>query len=157
MKTTQIPLLIATALFCAGASAILTWRFYASFIPISASASVTLWLMAGLCGVLAWRVRAHLDKGRIGLDRSQLNPITVAQWLVIGKASAWTGSVVGGAYLGMSVYVVPRSGTLVAAADDLPGVLLSLFGGIAMAVAGVILERSCEVPPPSDGEPAAAA
>ncbi|MCK7643363.1 DUF3180 domain-containing protein [Corynebacterium sp. CCM 8835] len=157
MRATQIPLLVATALFCAGAAAILTWRFYVNFIPISVTASATLWLMAGLCGVLAWRVRVHLDKGRIGLDRSQLNPITVAQWLVIGKASAWTGSVVGGAYLGMSVYVVPRSGTLVAASDDLPGVLVSFLGGLAMAVAGVILERSCEVPPPSDGEPAAVA
>ncbi|MCX7445422.1 DUF3180 domain-containing protein [Corynebacterium sp. P7003] len=157
MRTTPIPLLVITTLFAAGVAAILTWRFYASFIPISVTASVTPWLMAGLCGVLARRVRVHLDKGRIGLDRSQLNPITVAQWLVIGKASAWTGSVVGGVYLGIAAYVVPRAGTLSAAADDLPGVVLSLLGGAAMAVAGVILERSCEVPPPSDAEPAAVA
>ncbi|MEZ2122741.1 MULTISPECIES: DUF3180 domain-containing protein [unclassified Corynebacterium] len=156
MKTTPIPLLVLTALFCAGVSGILTWRFYAMLIPISVTASATLWIMAGLCGVLAWRVRTYLEKGRIGLDRSQLNPITVAQWLVIGKASAWTGSVVGGAYLGMASYVIPRSGMLTAAADDLPGVLLSLLGGVAMATAGAVLERSCEAPPPPDGEPAGA-
>ena len=51
-------------------------------------------------------------------------------------------------------FVVPRSGELVAASDDLPGVLASLSGAVALCVAGVVLERHCVAPPPPDGETA---
>ena len=71
---------------------------------------------------------------------------------MIGKASAWTGAIIGGAYVGIGSYIVPRAGDLIAAGDDLPGVLASAFGGIALAVAGVYLERHCETPPPAEGE-----
>ena len=88
------------------------------------------------------------------MDRSQINPVTAAQWLVVGKASAWTGAIVSGVYAGIASFVVPRSGELVAASDDLPGVLASLSGAVALCVAGVVLERHCVAPPPPDGETA---
>src|SRR5699024_6551955 len=106
-----------------------------------------------LCAGLAWKV--HKAKGEdahgIGLDRSQINPMTIARFMLVGKASAWTGTIVGAAYLGMALYVVPMAGQIAAAADDVTGVVSSVLGGLAMAVAGVILERHCEVPPPTDG------
>lgn len=153
MGRTSISGLIAAGGFAAAVLAIITWTFYGSMIAIPVTVSVTLWVMAIVCVVLAWKVRERLEDGRIGQDRSQLNPVTAAQFLVIGKASAWTGAVVGGAYIGIGSYVIPRVDELIAAGDDLPGVLASALGGIALSVAGLYLERHCETPPPADGEP----
>lgn len=152
MQRTSIPALIAAGGVTAALAAILTWRFYGSMMTIPVTVSVTLWVMAAVCVFLALRVRDRRENGGIGQDRSQLSPVTAAQYLVIGKASAWTGAIIGGAYVGMASYIVPRAGDLIAAADDLPGVLASALGGIALAVAGVFLERHCETPPPADGE-----
>lgn len=152
MKRTLISALVGVALFVAAAAAILTTRFYGSMLAIPATVSISLWAMALVCVLLTLKVRgAKEDEHGIGLDNSQLNPMTIAQFLLVGKASAWTGAIVGGAYAGMAVYVVPRAGELVAAAGDLAGVVASTLGGAAMCVAGVVLERHCEVPPPTDG------
>lgn len=152
MTRTSISALVGVALFVAAAAAILTTRFYGSMLAIPATVSISLWAMAVVCGVLTLKVRgAKDDEHGIGLDNSQLNPMTIAQFLLVGKASAWTGAIVGGAYAGMAVYVVPRAGELVAASGDLAGVVSSALGGVAMCVAGVVLERHCEVPPPTDG------
>ncbi len=152
MKRTSISALVGVALFVAAAAAILTTRFYGSMLAIPATVSISLWAMALVCVLLTLKVRgAKEDEHGIGLDNSQLNPMTIAQFLLVGKASAWTGAIVGGAYAGMAVYVVPRAGELVAAAGDLAGVVASTLGGAAMCVAGVVLERHCEVPPPTDG------
>ena len=152
MTRTSIGALIGTALFVAAAAAILTTRFYGSMLAIPATVSISLWAMALVCVLLTLKVRgAKEDEHGIGLDNSQLNPMTIAQFLLVGKASAWTGAIVGGAYVGMAVYVVPRAGELVAAAGDLVGVVTSALGGAAMCVSGVVLERHCEVPPPTDG------
>ena len=154
MKRTSIRALVATGLFVGATSSILTWGFYGYMPPVGVSVSVTLWLMSVVCAVMAWRMRSGMEKGGIGMDRSQINPVTAAQWLVVGKASAWTGAIVSGVYAGIASFVVPRSGELVAASDDLPGVLASLSGALALCVAGLVLERHCVAPPPPDGETA---
>ncbi|GAB2510369.1 hypothetical protein CATRI_11555 [Corynebacterium atrinae] len=152
MTRTPIIGLVAAGGFSAAVVAILTWGFYGSMMAIPVTVSVTLWALTALCVFLAWKVRSRLDEGRIGQDRSQLNPVMAAQFLVLAKASAWTGAIIGGGYVGMASYILPRIGELVAAAEDLPGVLASALGGIALSAAGLYLERHCETPPPSDGE-----
>lgn len=152
MQRTPITGLIAAGGFTAAVAAILTWRFYGSMMTVPVTVSVFLWVMAAVCVYLAWKVRDRVAGGRIGQDRSQLNPLTAALFLVIGKASAWTGAIMGGAYVGIGSFIVPRLGELVAASDDLPGVAASAAGGIVLAAAGVYLERHCETPPPAEGE-----
>lgn len=152
MTRTSIPGLLGVAAFVAIAAAILTTRFYGDMLAIPATVSLTLWAMAVMCGLLAVKVRRAKedDAHGIGLDRSQLNPMTVAQFMLVGKASAWTGALVGGAYLGVGVYVVAHLATLAAASEDIVGVIASALGGTAMSAAGVFLERSCETPPGGD-------
>ncbi|WP_151583269.1 DUF3180 domain-containing protein [Corynebacterium megadyptis] len=154
MKRTRISLLLAAGGFTALAGAILTWGRNGSLVTVSATASVTLWAMALICVVLGRRVRENVDHSNIGMDRSQLNPTTAALWLVVAKASAWTGAIVGGWYVGMATFVVPKAATLTAAQNDLPGVVTSAAAGVALAAAGIYLERGCSVPPSADGEPA---
>lgn len=154
MKLTPIPGLVAAGVFVALAAGILTWGFYGSLPSVPIVVSVTLWVMAVVCWYLAQKVKSRLKDGYIGMDRSQLNPVTASQFLIIGKASAWTGAIVGGGYVGMATYVLPNAGMLAAAAADVPGVLAAALGGIAMSAAGVYLERNCHVPPPTDAAPA---
>lgn len=152
MKRTSLAALIGIGVFMAAATAILTTRFYGSMMSIPVTVSATLWLMVAVCLGLTWKVDKATDEDYgIGLDNSQLNPLTIAQFMLVGKASAWTGAIVGGLYAGVAVYVIPNAGTLVAASDDLVGVLASAVGGVAMSAAGLRLERHCETPPPPDG------
>lgn len=153
MKRTSIPALVGTGGFSTLASVILVWGFYGRMTGVPVTVSITLWAMTAVCWYLGQKMKSRLADGRIGQDRSQLNPVTASQFLVLGKASAWTGAIVGGAYLGMAIHVLPRAAELTAAADDVPGVLASTTGGIALTIAGLYLERNCHVPPPTDGEP----
>lgn len=151
MNLTDIRALIATGGFFAAAAAILTWRFYGAIGGFSAAASVTLWAIAALCGYLGCRVRRAMKDDNIGQDRSQLNPVTAAQWLVIGKTSAWTGGIVGGAYVGVLIVLLFNL-HLASAVEDLPGVIVSTLGGLAASAAGLYLERGCHIPPASSAE-----
>ena len=87
----------------------------------------------------------------IGQDRSQLNPVTAAQWLVVGKTSAWAGAIVGGAYIGILVVLLFHL-YLASAVEDLPSVIVSTLGGVCACVAGLYLERGCHIPPASSAE-----
>lgn len=156
MTKTSIAGLVGTAVFMALAAVILTSRFYGMMQSIPPTVSVTLWLMTVICGVLAWKVynAKKEDSYGIGLDNSQLNPMTITQFMLVGKASAWTGAIVGGAYVGIAAYVIANASHLIAAQEDLVGVISSALGGAALSVAGVVLERHCQVPPTSDGSQA---
>lgn len=143
MKQTSILGLLGVFLFCALASFILVMRFYGVMPSVPLGVAICLWGMAVLCVLLAVRVRARIKDDQIGQDRSQLNPVTAAQFLVIGKASAWTGAIFGGGYVGLGIFVL----TSHISAQDLPIVIASALGGVAMSVAGYWLEKSCTVPP----------
>ena len=133
---------------------ILVRRFYGAWQTVSPVWSLPLWGFALLCVFLTVMVRRRREEGRVGLDRSQMNPMMVANFMVVGKAAAWAGAIIGGWFLGVAVWVIPRVNVLAAAEADLPGVIAGTLGGVALAVAGVVLERSCEVSPPTEGEPA---
>ncbi|AIT61849.1 DUF3180 domain-containing protein [Corynebacterium doosanense] len=148
MNRTSLGALAGTFVFLAAAFGILTWRFYGSFPPIPAAGAVTVWLLVAVVVVLILLVR----RADIGLDRTQLDPITVARMMIVGKASAWTGAVLGGLYSGVATYVIPQAGILAAAQDEAPVVLAAALGSLALSVAGVVLERHCEAPPPLDGQ-----
>ncbi|MDY6050459.1 MAG: DUF3180 domain-containing protein [Corynebacterium sp.] len=152
MKLTSIPALIATSLFLAACSGIIVWRWYGEMNGFSASASVTVWVIALVCFLLARKLRAARADNMIGQDRSQISPVTAANWLVIGKASAWMGAIVGGAYLGILVFLLTQLSQLEAAVADLPGVIACLVGSILAAAAGIYLERSAHIDPPAHGD-----
>lgn len=154
MNRTPITGLLGAAVFSAAASLILVRRFYGALGSLDLLLPTSLWALALVCGYFAYMVKKRREEGSVGLDRSQLNPLTVANLLVFGKACAWGGAVCGGVYAGALGYVAPRLGMLAAAANDFPALLAGALGGLACAAAGVVLERACEVEPPADGEAA---
>lgn len=152
MKRTSIAAVSLTALVAAAAMWIITRYFYSSMINVPASVPMLEFLLAAVLLWAAIRVGQRVEKHQIGQDRSQLNPVTAAKLLAVGKAGAWAGAIFGGAYAGRALYVVPKMSELVAAQEDVPLVLASAAGGLAMSVAGLWLERACSVPPPPNGE-----
>lgn len=152
MKRTPIDGLIFAAGFCAAAALILVRRFYGALESLNMVVPLSLWAIAAVAGWLAWVVKKRREDGQVGLDRTQLNPMMAANFMVFGKACAWAGAVCGGFYLGALVYVVPKLGVLAAASADLPPLVAGALGGVVLSVAGLVLEKMCEVSPPGDGE-----
>ncbi|ALC06785.1 hypothetical protein CDES_12175 [Corynebacterium deserti GIMN1.010] len=152
MQKTSPGWLVATGGFFAAVAAILTWRFYGSMTAIPITVSISFWLLAVICWIAGVKIQGRVEEGLIGQDRSQMNPVTIAFLAMLGRASAWGGAIFAGVYLGIGSYVVPRAGELSAASADLPGVIACALGALALAFAGLYLEKSCEAPPPQSGE-----
>lgn len=113
------------------------------------------WIMAPvlvvLSAVVIWMalaVRAY-QRGR----RPSLDPLRAARTVALAKAAALTGALLVGLYGGQLLLTLgdlhiesQQSRALSAGAATLCAIVLS--------VAGVVAERFCQLPPPSDGTPA---
>lgn len=152
MKRTPYEGLIAVAGFFAAAAVILVRRFYGLLESLDMVVPLSLWVMAAIAGWLAWVVRKRRQEGKVGLDRSQLNPMQAANFMVFGKACAWAGAVSGGVYTGTLSYVLTKLKVLAAAPGDVPPLVAGSLGGLALCVAGIVLEKMCEVSPPNEGQ-----
>ncbi|WQD13515.1 MAG: DUF3180 domain-containing protein [Lawsonella clevelandensis] len=65
----------------------------------------------------------------------------------MGRSSAFAGAIFFGVGVGSGIYVWPRVHILAAAQADSPGVIVFTVAGFLLAVAGLALERACQVPP----------
>ena len=75
MTRTPITGLVGAALFTAAAALILVRRFYAALESLSLVVPLSLWIVAAVCAYFAYMVRKRREEGKVGLDRSQLNPM----------------------------------------------------------------------------------
>lgn len=141
----------AAAAFFAACTYMLMLRFYGALVPVPAAVPVTLLGMAALCVGFALHIRRSVAQRRVGLDRTQLNPLRAAGYLAFAKASEWMAAIMGGTYLGMAGYVLPRAGRLSAAAADAPVVVAAVIASVALAAAARWLERNCMTPPNAVG------
>ncbi len=151
MKQVSLSALAMAALIAAAIVWVTALGFYGIFPPVKPYSSVILWLAAVICGVQGLLMRKKLEDNEVGLDRTQVNPMTIAFNAMLGQAVAWIGAILGGAYAGLVLFSLVNGAHLSAAQDDLPGVLIGAIGGGLAAAAGVWLERNCIVPP-SDGD-----
>nr|WP_275588434.1 DUF3180 domain-containing protein [Microlunatus panaciterrae] len=110
------------------------------------SAPIALLLAAGLVGILAYGTHQ-----RIQVRRSFVEPHRAVSMLVLGKTAALAGALVAGGYLAFGLMFVgrweadiPRERVIRSA--------VSVVSGIAMTVAGLLLERACKVPKSEDDE-----
>lgn len=116
--------------------------------------AVVFGVLAAACVAAGLRIKRSKHGHGIGQDLSQLSPVFVANWLVVGQASAWTGAISVGAYAGIGSFVLVHAGELMAAQEDVAPTLLCLVSAAALAGAGLFLEKVCTVDPPLDGEAA---
>jgi hypothetical protein len=95
-------------------------------------------------------VEALATKKRIDRKRgaSPVQPLVVARFAVLAKASALAGALFGGLYLGMTGWLLTQRGVLSQVDDNLPQAVLGTAGSILFVAAALWLERSCRIPPP---------
>jgi hypothetical protein len=104
------------------------------------SAPIGLVVFAALVGVLAWSTHQRLQ-----VRRERMEPQRAVAFLVLGKASALAGAAVAGGYLGFALMFLAR----IDAASPRDRVIRSavaVVAGVALAIAGLRLERACKVP-----------
>ena len=142
----------ALVLACLGAGTV-GWLVWRTVIGQGGSPPQVPWTVAAvlavLAGIVLWlgfAVRAY-QRGK----RPDLDPIRAARTAVLAKAACYSGALLAGWYGAQSLVLVGdlaneplRSGALSAGAATL--------AAVALAVVGVVVERFCRLPPPSDGE-----
>jgi len=119
-------------------------------VPRSAPGAMLLLAAIVLAVALALRGRLRDVRERRPGARP-VDPMLAARAVVLAKASALGGALVGGLYAGYAAYLV---GDLVSAARRGLAVrsALCVVGGVLLVAAGLLLERVCRIPP-EDGGP----
>jgi uncharacterized protein DUF3180 len=110
------------------------------------TAPVGLFLIAALVGVIAYSTHQ-----RIHVRRQRIEPQRAVAFLVLGKASALAGALVAGGYLTYALMFITRLDA-VAPRDRVIKSAVAAVAGVALAVAGLLLERACRVPKSDDEE-----
>lgn len=144
MRPTRIGTLVAL-LVCAAA---VSWAVLqvsldrgASLPPLTWAAPAGVVLLAVVVLVTALGLRARLQQ-----PEKRPHPLSMARMAVLGKASAHVGPLVGGLYAGYLLVLLPDLdvGTR---RDRAVLCVVALVASVALSVAGLLLERSCRVPP----------
>lgn len=134
------------------AFAIAFWfiRKYFGEIPnVTWLPGLTLAALAVIEVIAARTTRARVERRpRAG----PLNPLLVARFAVLAKASSLAGSIFAGAYAGVAAWALSEQDRLTAAAQNVAPSIAGVVGGVALVVAALLLERACRVPEPPEDE-----
>jgi hypothetical protein len=153
MRPTSGSTLVVAGLVMAALSWLAISRFYGDFPTIPMLPGLTLLALAALEFAAAVNTKSRIDR-RPGTER--VDPLLVARYLVLAKASALAAALFTGLYAGLAVWLVTEQGRLARAEEDLTPAVVGLVGGAALVAAALALERACRVPePPPSSDPAA--
>ncbi|GAA3609033.1 DUF3180 domain-containing protein [Microlunatus ginsengisoli] len=142
--TTTPPLALATAALtgagCGWLIVVIANSF--GFVPprVPWTAPIALLLSAALVGALAFTTHQ-----RIQVRHERVDPQRAVTFLVLGKASALAGALVAGGYLTYGLMFVTRM-SADAPRERVIRSAVAVLAGIALCVAGLLLERACKVP-----------
>ncbi|MFI9642845.1 DUF3180 domain-containing protein [Micromonospora sp. NPDC051925] len=142
MGPTRFSTLLVAALAAAAVAWLLISGFYYSGIPrLPWLPVVTLAALAVLEAYAAVNTRSRIERKP---GREPVNPLLVARFVVLAKASALAGAIFFGFYAGLTgwLFVEPTN----AAIEDRPAAGAGTLASFALIAAALWLERSCRVP-----------
>jgi hypothetical protein len=141
----------ATLVVAALATAALAWigisAFWGEMDTLPWLPPLTLLGLAIVEAVTAQNTKNRIDRKP---GAGPIEPLLIAKYAVLGKASALAGALFGGLFLGTTSWLLVVRGEKVRADDDLPQSFLGLVGAGALVAAALLLERACRVPPSPD-------
>ncbi len=141
----------ATLVVAGLAAAALAWLLISSFYqhvpPLPWLPTVTLAGLAVLEGYAALNTRARIDRKP---GRDPVDPLAVARFVVLAKASALAAAIFAGFYAGLDVWLIVERTR--AAVKDIPAATAGLVAALALVAAALWLERSCRVPERPDSD-----
>jgi Protein of unknown function (DUF3180) len=95
-----------------------------------------------------WAVRSYQKGRRPGLD-----PLRAARTFVLAKAGALTGALLTGRYLAQ-ILILLGDLDIEAQRDKAIAAAVAALCAVILTVVGLVVEKFCELPPPSDGDEA---
>jgi hypothetical protein len=141
----------ATLVVAGLAAAAVAWWLISSFyndIPsLPWLPTVTLAALAVLEAYVAINTRARIERKP---GREPVDPLAVARYAVLAKASSLAGAIFAGFYAGLLGWLLIERTR--AASDDIPAASAGLVASLALVGAALWLERSCRVPKRPDDE-----
>ncbi|MGA8113455.1 MAG: DUF3180 domain-containing protein [Actinocatenispora sp.] len=144
-------MLVLVAVLAGVAGWVLFDRFYGDIPPLPLLPGITLLVIAVVEGIAAWTTKRRIDRHP---GTEPVNPLAVARYVLVAKASATAGALFAGLYGGALLWVVRYRDQLAAAGDDVAPAAAGALGSIVLVVAALLLERACRVPhrPEDDDE-----
>ncbi|WP_346116994.1 DUF3180 domain-containing protein [Micromonospora coerulea] len=148
MGPTRISTLVVAALAAAAVAWLLISSLYYDVAPdLPWLPVVTLAGLAVLEAYAAVNTRGRIER-RPG--REPVNPLLVARFVVLAKASALAGAIFAGFYAGLTGWLLIERTE--AAVGDRPAAGAGLLVSLALVAAALWLERACRVPEQEDDE-----
>lgn len=144
---TNAATLVVAALVTAALSWLVISRYYGQIPNLNWLPGLTLAGLAVVEGIAARNTKARIDR-KPGTE--PVNPLLVARYVVLAKASSLLGAIFAGAYGGIAAWALSERGHLKVAEQNLVPAIAGLVGALALAAAALWLERSCRVPKPPD-------
>jgi hypothetical protein len=138
---------VVAALATAALSWVVISRYYGTIPNLNWLPGLTLAGLAVVEGIAARNTKARIDR-KPGTE--PVNPLLVARFVVLAKASSLLGAIFAGAYGGVAAWALAERGRLIVAEENLAPAVAGLVGALALAAAALWLERSCRVPKPPD-------
>lgn len=147
MAATRLTTLVIAALV----TALLVWlvidRVYHSLPDLPWLPPLTMFGLGVVEAVAARDTRARVER-RAGAGR--VDPLLVARYVVLAKASALAGSIFLGLYLGLAGWLLTNL-AVQAHVNDLPAASAGIVGTMVLVAGALLLERACRVPPSASG------
>jgi hypothetical protein len=109
--------------------------------PLTWTAPAGVAALAVVVLVTALGLRSRLDR-----PEKRPHPLSMARMAVLGKASAHVGPIVGGLYAGYLLVLLPGL-EIDSRRDRAILCTVALLAAALLTVAGLLLEKSCRVPP----------
>ena len=147
LKPTSAASLVVAAL-AAGAVAWLSvahWFYNIASLPWLPA--VTLLALAVVEFLLAQQTRARIERKP---GRPPVEPLAVARYVVLAKASSLAGAIFAGFTLAVTLWLFIEAQRVSHAAKALPVAGLSVGASLALVAAALWLERACRVPEDPD-------
>lgn len=152
LRPTEPATLVVGGLGAAAVAWLLISNFYQHMPPLGWPPVIIIGGLAALEAVMAQNTWARVHRRgqlRNETDRSlpePVEPLTVARFAVLAKASSLGGAIFFGFFVGLLPWLLIESGRLTGAAEDLPPAIGGAVASAALVAAALWLERACRVP-----------
>jgi hypothetical protein len=147
LQPTRPATLVIAALVAAALAWLLISSFYNEMPALPWSPAIVLAGLAVLEGYAALTTRARIERKP---GRDPVNPLAVARYAVLAKASSLVGSIFAGFLAGLVGWLILEDTRH--AHQDLPAGIAGLVAAIGLVAAAIWLERSCRVPKRPDDD-----
>jgi hypothetical protein len=151
LRPTNPATLVVVGLATAALAWVLVGNNYGALPSIPWVPAFTIFALALVETVLARATKARIDR-RPGA--AAVEPLIIARYVVLAKASSLAGAIFGGFYAGMLVWLLAWGTQLSHADRDVAPTAGGLIAALALIAAALWLEYSCRVPKrPEDDKP----